>query len=249
MDNFNKQKFSELLIKAKGDRSLNQYASAANVDSGYLSRIINRKRNTPPSADIIKRLADAAQNNVTWMSLMEAAGYTNNTYDETYLNLIEDRYKDDTLIKINTKENINNSLFLSHKAKDKAIAIPIIKEIKVSDDILHETNIDGYEYIPNSSYDYAPNFCIYITDDVMANARIKNGDLAYIKEQSKFKNGDIVVAIANKQMVVRRYFSNSSIIILTADNPKYEPLVFNISELQNNKINLIGKIVHIKFNL
>ncbi|QEK12712.1 hypothetical protein FQB35_10420 [Crassaminicella thermophila] len=73
--NFDKKKLSELLIIAKGDRSLNQYALKANVDSGYLSRLINMKRSSPPSPDILDRLANAAHNNVSYKDLMIAAGY------------------------------------------------------------------------------------------------------------------------------------------------------------------------------
>src|SRR5690606_29210491 len=72
---FDRKLFSELLQRAKGSRSLNDFAKQSNVNSGYLSRLIRGERPNPPSADVIKRIASAARGGVTLEDLMSAAGY------------------------------------------------------------------------------------------------------------------------------------------------------------------------------
>ena len=72
---FNKERFAELLGKAKGDRSLNQFALHADVSSAHVSRLMRQKLSTPPSPETIKKLASKAHNGVTYELLMEAAGH------------------------------------------------------------------------------------------------------------------------------------------------------------------------------
>lgn len=72
---FNKKEFGELLEKAKGNRTINKYASDAKVDAGYISRLIRGLINTPPSASVIKKLASKAYNGVTPEDLLYQAGY------------------------------------------------------------------------------------------------------------------------------------------------------------------------------
>lgn len=72
---FDKVLFAELLGKAKGERSINQYGQHCDVDPGYISRLLRKLREQPPSAEIINKLASKAHNGVTAEDLMAAAGY------------------------------------------------------------------------------------------------------------------------------------------------------------------------------
>jgi len=80
---FDKDRFAELLGKAKGDRSINQYGRHCGVDPGYISRLLRGLRDQPPSAEVINKLASRAYNGVTVEELMAAAGYLN---DPTSIN-------------------------------------------------------------------------------------------------------------------------------------------------------------------
>lgn len=82
---FNKDELSKLILTAKGDRSINQFARDAGVDSGHLSRVINKKIKAAPKAPYLKQLAIAAHNNITYESLLDASGHlTNLSEDEKY---------------------------------------------------------------------------------------------------------------------------------------------------------------------
>jgi transcriptional regulator with XRE-family HTH domain len=72
---FDKERFAELLEKAKGNRSIRQYGQHCGVDAGYISRLLRRLLDQPPSADVIRRLASRAYAGVTVEELLAAAGY------------------------------------------------------------------------------------------------------------------------------------------------------------------------------
>lgn len=72
---FDTEQFADLLLRAKGDRSINRFGAAAGVDPGYISRLLRGLVTNAPSATVINRLADAAQNQVSAADLMHAAGY------------------------------------------------------------------------------------------------------------------------------------------------------------------------------
>ncbi len=71
---FNKQKFAQLLKKAKGERSINKYGQQAGVDPGYISRLMRGLIDTPPSAAVINKLAAAAFD-VSVEEMLAAVGY------------------------------------------------------------------------------------------------------------------------------------------------------------------------------
>ena len=72
---FNKEEFATLLDKAKGDRSINQYANETGVSSAHISRFLRQLLDAPPSPETISKLASKAYNEVSYRDLMAAVGH------------------------------------------------------------------------------------------------------------------------------------------------------------------------------
>lgn len=72
---FDKTAFATLLIQAKGDRSINEYALHSGVTAAHISRLSRALLDAPPSPQTIQKLADKAYNNVTYDDMMIAAGH------------------------------------------------------------------------------------------------------------------------------------------------------------------------------
>ena len=93
--------------------------------------------------------------------------------------------------------------------------------------------------------DISADFCLTVTDDSMANARILNGDIVFVRRQDTVKNGEIaVLTIAGRtQAVLKRfyYYKERNILILKSDNPACEDLFFQHEELK--KVTILGKAV------
>ncbi|WP_291637733.1 hypothetical protein [Clostridium sp.] len=74
--------FAMLLEKAKGDRSINQYANTIDVSAAHISRLLRQLVKSPPAPDTINKIASAACNGVTYSDLMLAAGHINDRTEE-----------------------------------------------------------------------------------------------------------------------------------------------------------------------
>ena len=72
---FDKERFADLLDKAKGDRSINKYAEECDISAAHISRFLRQMISTPPTPETISKLSSKAYNDVSYRDLMEAAGH------------------------------------------------------------------------------------------------------------------------------------------------------------------------------
>jgi transcriptional regulator with XRE-family HTH domain len=75
MPTFDKNKFADLLEKAKGNRSINNYAQKSGVTAAHISRLIRGLLDTAPAPQTIRKLADHAHNEIKYEDFMRAAGH------------------------------------------------------------------------------------------------------------------------------------------------------------------------------
>lgn len=90
MNNFDKKFFSNTLKKIYNQYpNQNNFARSANVNRTYISKYINEKLEEPPSPKILRRLAKASKELITYQELMKMCGYLNE--DETIIVVYQDR--------------------------------------------------------------------------------------------------------------------------------------------------------------
>ena len=87
------------------------------------------------------------------------------------------------------------------------------------------------------------DFCLRAKGDSMAGARIHDGDIVFVKSMPIVENGDIAAVIIDDEATLKRvyYYPDKAKLILTPENPRYEPFVFTGEEL--NSIRILGKAV------
>ena len=97
--------------------------------------------------------------------------------------------------------------------------------------------------------DINADFCLTAKGDSMINARIQDGDIVFIKEMPIVDNGEIAAVIIDDEATLKRvyYYPEKNKLILQAENPKYEPLVYINEEL--NQIRILGQAVYFMSNL
>ena len=83
----------------------------------------------------------------------------------------------------------------------------------------------------------------------MIGARIMDGDIVFIREQTIVENGEIAAVIIDDEATLKRvyYYKDSGKLILQAENPKYSPLIYEGEEL--NSIRILGKAIAFESNL
>ena len=97
----------------------------------------------------------------------------------------------------------------------------------------------------NANYDAITNrseLYVKVIDDSMSPVYLKN-DYIYFEKQEDYKNGDdIVIAVKNNVLSIRRLYRYPKGIILQAINPKYQTI--NINIISNSMI--LGKVTSIR---
>ena len=78
----------------------------------------------------------------------------------------------------------------------------------------------------------------------MIGARIYDGDIVFIREMPIVENGEIAAVIIDDEATLKRvyYYPSQGKLVLTPENPAYEPLVYVGDEL--NQIRILGKAVY-----
>jgi len=122
----------------------------------------------------------------------------------------------------------------------KKIRIPMLGEIACGAPIFadqqHEQYVDVNE-------DYNADFCLKAKGDSMINANISSGDVVLISEMPMVNNGEIAAVIINDEATLKRvyYYHEKNKLVLQAENPAVEPLVYVDEELDT--IRILGKAV------
>ncbi len=91
--------------------------------------------------------------------------------------------------------------------------------------------------------DIKADFCLTCKGDSMIGARIYDGDIVFIREQPTVENGEIAAVIIGEDVTLKRvsYFPEKNMLILKAENSKYNDLIYTNEEL--SEIRILGKAV------
>jgi repressor LexA len=101
--------------------------------------------------------------------------------------------------------------------------VPILGTVAAGIPILAEENFDGNVKMPRAMLKKNRNyFALKVKGDSMTGAGILEGDMAIIEKQSTVRNGEIVVAVVNEAVTLKRFYRESSRIRLQAENPDYK---------------------------
>lgn len=116
--------------------------------------------------------------------------------------------------------------------------IPLVGTIACGEPILAVENIEEYVSIPK---DLAGDFALTCKGDSMINARIFDGDIVYIRQQDTVENGEIAAVLIDGEATLKRFKRLPDRIILSPENPMYDPLVYRNEEMNN--VRILGKAV------
>jgi SOS regulatory protein LexA len=261
---FNKEKFGALLKLAIGNRSMNKYAEAAGVSNAHVSRLMRGLLDKAPEAETIKKLADAAHNEVSYDALMEAAGHFSTETLQKRLVVLKQLQKEmveaDKLVQASndavdkaTKEHTEAEAELAALlALEEAgaehissfIRVPVLGHIAAGQPILAQDNILQYDVIPNPGYQEGELFFLIVKGDSMIGSRIHDGDKVLVRVQQEVEDGQIaVVNVDGDTATLKRVKRMDGKYLLLADNPKYEPLIIN-----SEKARVCGKVIQVVFD-
>ncbi|MCH5291718.1 MAG: transcriptional repressor LexA [Treponema sp.] len=103
--------------------------------------------------------------------------------------------------------------------------VPLLGTIAAGKPLLCEENLDGYVTLtepfvrPGKSY-----FALHVRGTSMINAGILEGDLAIIEQTSSAVDGQIVVAVIDDAITLKRFYREASRVRLQPENPEFQPI-------------------------
>ncbi len=125
------------------------------------------------------------------------------------------------------------------KKANKGYKIPVLGSVAAGKPIFCEEDYENTIYLsepfvrPGNSY-----FALHVKGSSMINAGINDGDIAIIKQQTTANDGDIVVAIIDDSVTLKRFFKEATRIRLQAENPDFNPIY-------SQDVKVLGKLSHI----
>ncbi len=87
------------------------------------------------------------------------------------------------------------------------------------------------------------DFCLKAKGDSMVGARINDGDIVFVQSCSAVENGEIAAVIIDDEATLKRvyYYPEQNKLILSAENPRYAPFVYENEQLEY--VRIIGRAV------
>ncbi|MDD2889603.1 MAG: transcriptional repressor LexA [bacterium] len=116
------------------------------------------------------------------------------------------------------------------KANAQTVDVPLIGTVAAGTPMLAEENIEMT--VPVSTKLARPPhryFLLKVEGDSMNEKNINNGDLVLVRQQTTAENGDIVVALIDKEATIKEFHSSPNAIVLKpkSKNKKHKPIVLN----------------------
>jgi len=122
-------------------------------------------------------------------------------------------------------------------------SIPV-KKIRMLGSIACGTPIfcnEEYEYVLATGNNANADFCLTARGDSMINARIADGDIVFIKQQSTVENGEIAAVVIGDEATLKRVYKTADGLMLVAENPAYQPMYYSGDELSQTYV--LGKAI------
>lgn len=117
---------------------------------------------------------------------------------------------------------------------------PLLGEIACGEPTFADEDKESYVA---AGTDIKADFCLKCKGKSMINARIYEGDIVFIRKQAMVENGEIAAVLIENEATLKRvfYYPDKAKLILQAENPSFEPLVYIGEEI--NHIRILGKAI------
>jgi repressor LexA len=123
--------------------------------------------------------------------------------------------------------------------EDLFVEVPILGTVAAGKPILAEENWEGSIPIHHSLLKKnRPYFALKVRGDSMTGAGIMDGDIAVIEKQETVNNKDIVVAVVDEAVTLKRFFRESTRFRLEPENKAYKPIY-------TQDVRILGRLAHV----
>ncbi len=105
--------------------------------------------------------------------------------------------------------------------EDQAIDVPLLGEVAAGKPLFADENREKVITVPAHMLGKRACFALRVRGDSMKDVGIMNGDIALIEEKTTAEDGEIVVAMVDESVTLKRFFRENNRIKLQAENPAF----------------------------
>lgn len=220
--------------------SLNEFAKKADVNAGYISKILNKRTINPPTPNILEKLSNTSilHKDEYYSKMMSACGYLNNTLSREKIEIAKSK---SNLTSIDEKKRKLLD-YINKNNIESLFAVPLYRKIE-KDLETSEGNIEGY--IPLNPHMYNMKnpddyFYLRMYDDSM-DKKYQEGDYILMKKSSVTKNDTIALVILDNTLLIRQITLQGDLLLL-------EPLSSNTTKYKTQacpreKVKILGTVI------
>ncbi|NBB90458.1 MAG: transcriptional repressor LexA [Spirochaetes bacterium] len=121
---------------------------------------------------------------------------------------------------------------------DEFVSVPLLGRVAAGRPLFADENHDGEIKLPRELLGNKQYFALQISGDSMEGAGIFSGDIGVFAQQSVCNNGEIVVAMVDEAVTLKRFYKEKNRVRLDAENPAY-------NSIYTQNVRLLGKLVHL----
>ena len=133
-------------------------------------------------------------------------------------------------------EIIDDSFNLTRR---EVVNVPMVGSVAAGQPILAVENITSYFPIPAEFMPNAESFMLRVKGESMINAGIFDEDFILVEETPTASDNDIIVALLDDSVTVKRFFKEEDHIRLQPENDTMEPIIVP----QDAPFSIVGKVI------
>jgi repressor LexA len=105
-----------------------------------------------------------------------------------------------------------------------AAELPVLGRVPAGGPLLVPENIIDTLAVSRGWFGRGEFFVVQVEGESMAGAHIASGDYAVVKAQSEADEGDIIVAVIDEEVTIKRYSKKNNRVRLLPENPAFSPI-------------------------
>ncbi len=128
-------------------------------------------------------------------------------------------------------------------SRREMVNVPIVGTVTAGQPILAVESIEDYFPMMPQFVGNKQTYMLHVKGDSMINVGIFDGDLIVVQKQETARNGEIVVALVDDSVTVKRFFKEADHIRLQPENDSLDPII--VKDCQ-----IVGKVIGLyRFNI
>jgi repressor LexA len=184
------------------------------------------KQITQVQKDVLNYIADFIDENAYPPTVREISDHFEKSIRAVQDNLVALQKKG--FIALAQKKSRSIRILVDERQKEPKLfvdKVPLLGTIAAGKPLLSEENLDGYVTLtepfirPGKSY-----FALRVRGQSMIGAGILEGDLAIVEQRADVVDGQIVVAVLDDAITLKRYYKEQNRIRLQPENPAFNPI-------------------------